>query len=360
MNLRFKTSLLEHMKSVGAWARASGAHCSVDPSSLVLDVQAGTARFALQPQFVGKRDGVQLSYFSIADQHAAGFVGWFAHPLQSWDLSTSKLIFKERARELGIPTPRHWSTAAQAQAPFLIKRSRSSFGQGILGPFAVGDAKALQYTMVEGDYIDEFKTGRIARAWYWCGRLAVLELFDMPAVRGDGHSSFAQLLAKALNGGLADLPKDFNTMAAWQRINPALIVPAGKKLLLDYRYVSPFNPTIYGNYNRFAELKSSPIAQAFVQAGHRLWPQILIHDTTQAAFVLDAIVDDKDQAWFLEINSNAQLHPDIYPVMLSSLVREMTASDRMAINPPIRTRSLAWSSPQQGFVGTAVSGTPLA
>jgi hypothetical protein len=321
MNLRFKTNLLEHMKSVGAWAQASGARCSVDPSTLALNVQVGPTRFALQPQFVGKRDGAQLSYFSIADQHAVGFVGWFAHPLQSWDLSTSKLLFKRRARELGIATPRFWSSTAQADAPFIIKRSRSSFGQGILGPFAIGDAKALQYSMVEGDYIDEFKTGRIARAWYWCGQLAVLELFDMPSVTGDGRSSFAQLLAKALNGGLSDLPKDFNTIAAWQRINPAQVVPAGKKLLLDYRYVSPFNPTIYGNYNRFAELKSSAIAQVFAQAGQKLWPRIPIHDTKQAAFVLDAIVDDNDQAWFLEINSNAQLHPDIYPTMLTSLVR---------------------------------------
>ena len=35
-------------------------------------------------------------------------------------------------------------------------------------------------------------------------------------------------------------------------------------------------------------------------------------------FALDAIVDQEGQAWFLEMNSNPMVHPDLYGAMIAS------------------------------------------
>jgi hypothetical protein len=87
----------------------------------------------------------------------------------------------------------------------------------------------------------------------------------------------------------------------------------------DYRYVSPFNPTLYANHNVLHRLTDEPLVQRFSEAGKRMWPRIPGPPGRQIGFVLDAIVDANGQPWFLEINSNPQLHPDGYGAMLDGL-----------------------------------------
>ena len=310
MNLRFKTNLLEHTKAVGAWAQARGARASVDAADLSLQVTRGPRTLHLWPQFVGKRDGQRLVYFDTADRHAIGFVGWLPYKPQAWDLSRSKLVFKQAATELGIPTPVRWAGPAEADAPFLVKRASGAFGYGMHGPYPQGHA----LTLADGEFCEAFHLGRIARAWYWSGRLTVLELFDMPAVTGDGRSTYEQLLRQAS----AERPDDFATLAALQGVQPGDVLPAGRRVVCDYRYVSPFNPTLYANANRLPRLAGTPLAERFAEAGRRLWPRIPGPPQRQAGFVLDAIVDTDDRPWFLEINSNPQGHPDGYAAMLDA------------------------------------------
>ena len=96
----------------------------------------------------------------------------------------------------------------------------------------------------------------------------------------------------------------------------------GRQVTADYRYVSPLNPTLYANHNVLRDAAESPLAHAFAEAGRRLWPRIpgaIGPAGKQAAFVLDAIVGDDGLPWFLEINSNAQGHPDLYAPMLDAV-----------------------------------------
>lgn len=313
MNLRFKTSLLEHAKAVGAWARRNAARATIDAADLSLAVRFESREFKLHPQFVGRRDGRQLMYFDVPDRFAIGFVGWLPYKAQAWDISLSKLAFKAAARDLGIPTPAHWRQLDAIGVPFLVKRERGAFGYGMRGPFKAADAGAL--TLADGEYCEEFKWGRVARAWYWNGRLAVLEMFDMPAVTGDGTSSCESLLARTG----ADVPPDWTQIARLQGVAPADVPEAGRRVVCDYRYVSPFNPTLYENSNLLPRLAGAAIARRFAEAGERLWPRIPGPPGRQAGFALDAIVDEQDQPWFLEVNSNPQWHPDIVAPMLDAL-----------------------------------------
>ncbi len=315
MSLRFKTNLLEHTKAVGLWAQARGVQASVDAVSVALHLRQGDRALTLHPQFVGKRDGHKLVYFDVADRFAVGFVGWLPYKPQAWDISLSKLAFKATASALDIATPAHWLDTDAVSAPFLVKRERGAFGYGMRGPFRASEAAGLALT--DGEYCEEFKWGRIARAWYWSGQLAVLELFEMPLIHGDGHSRCEALLQRAG----AEAPDDSAAVLALQGLALADVPAAGRTIVCDYRYVSPFNPTLYTNSNCLPRLAGSALAQRFADAGQRLWPRIPGPPGRQVGFVLDAIVDAQDQPWFLEVNSNAQGHPDLYAAMLDGVFR---------------------------------------
>jgi len=320
MNPRFKTSLLEHAKAVGAWARGNAAQTAIDAVDLSLTVRFESREYRLHPQFVGRRDGRQLVYFDVPDQFAIGFVGWLPYRPQAWDISLDKLAFKAAARDLDIATPAHWRDPHAVSTPFLVKRSRGAFGYGMHGPWRTSDAKTL--ALQDGEYCEEFKWGRIARAWYWGGRLSVLEVFDMPSVIGDGRAGYESLLRQAST----ELPADFADVARLQGVQPGDVPPEGTRIVCDYRYVSPFNPTLYANSNLLPRLAGTPLAQRFALAGERLWPRIPGPPRRQIGFVLDAIVDAQDQPWFLEVNSNPQWHPDIYAPMLDALCKPRIAA----------------------------------
>jgi hypothetical protein len=343
MDLRFKTNLLEHTKAVATWARQRGAHTSIDVADMSLTVKlnsgpgpgtnsgksAPPVQHKLHAQFVGKRDGKHLCYFDVADPFAIGFVGWLPYKAQAWDISLSKLAFKSAAREVGIATPAYWTQPEFVDTPFLVKRARGAFGDGMRGPYQ--PAQAAQSTLADGEFFEAFKWGHIARAWYWGRRLAVLELFAMPTVTGDGRSSYESLLRQGL--GKENLPTDFTDIARLQNVRPFDVPQAGASIVCDYRYVSPFNPTVYANHNVLPRIKTHQIVQHFADAGRRMLPRVVSaarsdidsttsapsSDSEQIGFVLDAIVDAQGQPWFLEINSNPQLHPDLYASMLDGV-----------------------------------------
>lgn len=351
MDLRYKTNLLEHTKAVAAWARLRGAQTDINGADLSLTITCNASRSArinapapptrykLHAQFVGKRDGQRLCYFDVADPFAIGFVGWLPYKAQAWDISLSKLAFKAAARDAGLATPAHWKQPALVDTPFIVKRSRGAFGDGMRGPFRAD--QAAHVVLAEGEFCEAFKWGHIARAWYWGERLAVLELFAMPSVTGDGRSSYKALLCQGL--GHAELPADFIDIARLQNVHPSDVPQLGTSVVCDYRYVSPFNPTLYANHNVLPRIKSHQTAHHFADAGRRIWPRVVSASKaavstpvnananagadstiasfkgTQIGFVLDAIVDTKGQPWFLEINSNPQLHPDLYASMLDGI-----------------------------------------
>lgn len=323
MNPRFKTNLIEHIKAVSSWAGRHGATATVDALTFALSLQVKGERLTLHPQFVGKRPGGQLMYSDQADAFAVGFVGWLPYRPLTWDISLSKLAFKQLAQALGLDTPAHWQGAAATatiDVPCLVKRARGAFGYGMRGPFSTAQrvAELERQPLQEGEYLEAFHAGRIARAWYWSGRLAVLEVFDMPQVTGDGTSRVQELLLRRT----AEVPDDLGALLQLQGVGADTVLAAGQRVVCDYRYVSPFNPTVYANSNVLHRLAGTALRQRFEQAGQRLWPHIGAPAGAagrHAGYVLDAIVDADDRPWFLEVNSNAQGHPDLYAPMLDQL-----------------------------------------
>jgi hypothetical protein len=246
-------------------------------------------------------------------------VGWLPYPTQQWKISTSKLLFKTEAATLGLKTPARWDSSQTPTEPYIVKGDKSSFGYGIRGPYPVNSSIA---TLASGEFFEAFKFGRIARAWYWIDQLAVLEIFPMPEIVGDGRSSFIELVHAAI-GASASPPEGLNEIARYQGFEINGVIPHGQSLMADFRYVSPLNPTVYKNHNCIAQDVKLGIRQAFEHAGKAVWPLVQAQARTPVAFVLDAIIDETDESWFLEINSNAQLHPDLYQTMLTGLFKDV-------------------------------------
>jgi hypothetical protein len=320
MSLRFKTNLLEHLKAVGVWARTHGVAAHVRAGDMALLLQHEAHTLVLLPQFVGRRDGHRLSYFAEPDEHARGFVGWLPYRPLAWPMSTSKLVFKRLAASLGLAVPAVFDRADVATVPYLVKRDRGAFGDGMHGPYRPGhDAPP---PLAAGEFCEAFHHGRIARAWYWNGQLAVLELMPMPQVHGDGQQTLLALIGAASPEPLEDTTAAAR-LAALQGLALGSVPAAGQAVLADYRYVSPLNPTLYANHNLLRQPGTpAALVQAFADAGSALWPHIpgaVGPAGRQAFFVLDAIVGADQRPVFLEINSNAQGHPDLYAPMLSAL-----------------------------------------
>ncbi|HMN82967.1 MAG TPA: hypothetical protein PKA20_23980 [Burkholderiaceae bacterium] len=284
--------------------------------SLNVGLDSHTAK--LIPQFHGVFPGGRMGYIGTPEPNAIGFVGWQPYKMQSWDISRSKVAFKQLARNLGLRTPNHWMQTGIIDAPFLFKQIGSAFGYGIRGPYLPEQIGSQNLKFAENDFAEAFIPGRIARAWYWGERLVVLEMFDMPTVVGNGELTYHQLLVRSLPNP-DELPKDIDNLARFQGLELHDVVANGRKVLADFRYVSPFNPTIYSNHNVLSTLKNPTILNQFNDAGRLVYPHIPESGAQAMGFVLDAIVDDQDRVWFLEINSNPQLHPDVYPEMLSKL-----------------------------------------
>ncbi len=53
--------------------------------------------------------------------------------------------------------------------------------------------------------------------------------------------------------------------------------------------------------------------------GRKLWRGIPEPTRADTLFTVDAIVDNDDRIWVLEMNSNPFIHPYVYPVMLNGL-----------------------------------------
>jgi hypothetical protein len=315
MDLRFKTNLLEHSKVVSAWAHHREAQATVDLSSFELLVRRGEVEHRFHAQFAIRSADGRLAYAAQPDPFPAGFVGWLPYRVAQWDIAASKVTFKALARELGIATPKLWLQVDEVDAPYLVKLARSSFGIGMRGPYPASAAPGLR--LRQGEYCEEFKWGRIARAWYWSGELDALELIDMPTLEGDGRRSYLQLLQDAapeMN------PHEVQPLAAIQGVALDDVPAPGRKVICDYRYLSPFNPTVYANSNVLRASAPAAATERFREAGRKLLPHVarLQPEAKAVGFVLDAIVDEHDQPWVLEINSNPQWHPDANWGMLDS------------------------------------------
>lgn len=311
----FKRNLLQHHLAVGYWMQTHQAGGGMDPVSLTLEIEHASRRIRFTPQFVMEDAEGGLGYTPQLQSGVSGFVGWLPYFNKRWPQATDKLAFKAFADAQGLRTPA-WGgpLAAPPAQNYVVKASRSTFGRGMRGPYVPTPPKQL----ADGEYWEAFVTGRIVKAWFWDGELAVVEIIPPPTLVGDGHSSVARLLA--LHQGAQALrqppPPELLTL---QGMSMASVPAPGRRVQVDYRYISSLNPANSVDHNVREAIKGSTAEAQLQAAGRAAWAAMPDDLRPGTAFTLDGVLDEADQLWLLEINCNPQIHPAFYGAMLSAL-----------------------------------------
>jgi hypothetical protein len=320
--MAYDMNLFSHLRAVSECLTKFDARARIDFETLNLLIRGRGRQVELLPQFMCRRDG-GLAYTPRLAPDVRGFVGWRPYFNRVWPSATDKVIFKDFCANNGLRTPHRAVHAADVHSGVLVKRSRSSFGRGMSGPFTADAVKELNYVPREGEYFEQFVHGDIAKIWYWNDQPASLEIIPMPAVVGDGRSTLRDLIAniKSLfafaEPNQAELSE---ALARYQGLTLDSVPQEGQRVLVDFRYQSTLHPTVFKKVNMLKEYEGTRVLEQLADAGREFWNEIPEQFRPNIVYTIDAIVDAQQDVWFLEMNCNPLVHPDVYPMMIESLL----------------------------------------
>ena len=330
----FKTAPLSHMAAVQQCARKFQGEATVNLADMVLQVRGRNRQYSFYPQFVAVADG-RLRYTTHTDDQTIGLKGWTPYAIKRWPTGMSKLAFKDFCQRNGLRTPAMWRAPSPEMRDFLVKKDASSFGEGLRGPFRRHEAQDPAQSLAEGGFYEAFVRGRIVKATYWDGRLACVEILDMPTVKGDGRSSVRELFASRC----IDPPPEHEWLflggvAAYQGLTLDTIPAAGHPVLIDYRNGSYAHPRSRRNANALQEIAGSALLAQLAGCGPVLWQGIPETLRPATLFAVDAILDEQERLWLLEMNCNPVCHPDVYGPMMETLFGAADATEAPPQLPP--------------------------
>ncbi len=312
----FAVGLLNHVKAIQTCIAEVHGEAVIDVRDLSLQVKLAGESRRLRPQFIYALNGKRI-YKSTLGREARGFIGWRPYEPRFWEATADKTVFKRRAESVGLRTPPAWYTPDAAVTRFIIKPRDSSFAQGIRGPFETIDENQPSHQLGETEFYEAFIPGRIAKAWYLDGELLVLELLPPAFVVGDGRTSLSDLASRRSALKLDQQALTWIVASQGYRLND---VPAdGRRVVVDFRYASPYDPPAFENLNVLPKLQNTELVAQFRKAGALALPIIPADLRHTTLITMDAVVDTEGQAWFLEMNSNPSVHPDAYPALLRTM-----------------------------------------
>jgi hypothetical protein len=316
----FKTSPFSHLMAMQRCLQKYQADATLDPLDFTLQVRARNRYYTLYPMFLGAQAG-RLHYTRQVDESTIGFAGWMPYFNKRWPIGSGKFAFKDYCQRNGLRTPAMWRSPAPDMGDFLVKHDNKSFGQAIHGPFRRYDARDSRQAIDDKGYYEAFIRGRIVKATYWESRLAAVEIKTMATVKGDGKSKLRQLIEPLMH---AETPADewdnlAAIAAAYEDLTLDAVPAAGRSVLVDFRFASYANAIDRNALNPYADLAGTPLLKQLVECGPVLWAGVPESLRAATLFTVDAMADEQDRLWLLEMNCNPVCHPRVYPLMFETL-----------------------------------------
>jgi hypothetical protein len=312
-------NLLAHIRAINECLPAIGGRAELNLETLRLQIKARGKRVELDPQFIFIHQNA-LAFTPQWLPQTTDFSGWRAYFNRVWPLAIEKLKFKAFCQAQSIRTPHMWARPQDVTTNALLKRSRSSFSMGMSGPLTPAMIGAARYSLNEGDFFEQFISGLIAKVWYWNELPVCLDVLSMPNVVGDGVLQLRQLIDRIR---LPPIPPEWSmweAVARFQGVTLESVIPAGQKVLVDFRYLSAANPFVLMNRNVIGKYAGSALLAELGQVGRLFWQGIPENCRDNVIYSIDGIIDDEQRMWYLEMNCNPIVHPDLYAPMLSSLL----------------------------------------
>lgn len=326
------STVFDHFRAVQAWTTFHQAYASLDMNNLQLEVRCANRYFTFYPLFAATING-QLAHVSSLSESVVAFGGWLPYRAYSTDLSINKLVFKEHLSKTGLKTPEIWKEAEIPTLPYITKRSQGSFGYGIVGPFAAHTAvppvpqvpPATAGAQGAGTlFTEQFVAGKIVKVWLWGAKAVFADVQAYPLIVGDGITAASELAKRKIQSDsgahvLAD-ESIIQACLAFQGVQPTDVPSAGQSLWIDFRYGRTFLTR-----QRVERIKNAlPMLQERCAAQLTAMQQGVAKALTQVASVplacsVDGILDEHDQLWWLELNSNPLFPHHGYDTMLGDL-----------------------------------------
>jgi len=308
----FKRNYLQHALAVTHWMRRHGASGGIDPLSHVLEIRCNGRERRFQPQFVIERSAGGIAFTPQLQPNVSGFVSWLPYFNKTWPIAQDKIEFKAYAAKQRLRTPPWTTDVNEMRGAYLIKARRSTLGRGQRGPYETPHREPLR----EGEYCEQLVFGRLLKAWFWDGDLAVVEVVDMPSVTGDGRRALRSLIDEKFDR--QPLPHA-GELAGLQGLGLDDVPVDGRRVVVEYRYMSPLNPSISHDHDVRSRIVGTPLEAQLLQAGRACWHAVPEDRRSGTAFTLDGVADRDGRAWFLEANCNPLLHPAFYESMLDGI-----------------------------------------
>ena len=317
--------ILDHFSEVRKWAQRHRAEAKLDITNFKMEVRCANRYFHFHPIFPAMING-KLGHVSSLMPSVVGFGGWVPYQPYLTRLSVDKMLFKEYAERRGLKVPCAWRLGAVPDANYIFKRSRSSFGYGIEGPYAptIQPQQPAGTEQCVGElFMEQFVAGRIVKLWLWGATPVFADVQDYPCVVGDGTSPASELVARRMINETSALTDDatWKTCLAFQSVEENEVLETGRSAWIDFRYgrTFPDRTRAVRIENALPQLEKEcgdqlrTVAQVIAQA--------LFSEVTAAPLMcsVDGMLDREGTLWWLELNSNPLVPHQSYDVMLSDL-----------------------------------------
>lgn len=320
----FKVNFLNHLESVQRCLPHFDAEASVDLRTMQLNVRARNQHHTLYPRYVFMHEQ-RMMYNEELNHATRGFIGWLPELRKRWEIARDKSIFKQYCDRHGIRTPPYWNQPGKEVRDVVIKDRVSSFGYGVRGPYRELASGDYPESGTEKVIYEKFIFGKIAKISYWEDKLVCIEIAQMPFVIGDGKTNLRELIKLSIPASAATLEPNWASVATitrYQGYELESTPPTGQHITIDFKYGSLFLPRHIQNPNALNEYRNSDVEKQLIDAGKLFWLGIPEQIRKSAITVADAIIDDQNRAWFLEVNSNSIVQPDAYRFIFESLFGE--------------------------------------
>lgn len=310
--------LINHFRELWPALKPLGLEAILNVQDFSLHVRYQQQSMRLPAQFTQDQAG-KISYTSHFSNQVSGFIGWRPYLNKRWPLSTEKLLFKRYVAERNLRTPGFSQDRAALLKNVIVKRTSSSFSQGIRGPFR--DARETSLDLAAGEYFEEYIPGNIIKLWYWNALPVAAEFVENLAVFGDGVSSISDLVRaymRMLGREFPDLSQ-FADFLAYQGKTIDTVPVRDQECLVDFRYNSVLPTSYRARDIRIGQDEFYGLEDELHLIGKHLWQGIPSDTRDNIVYSVDAMLDDQKRLWLLEMNSNPYVHPYVYPVMFKSI-----------------------------------------
>lgn len=315
---RDKYDFFLHVKCLRQAALAFNLDMQLDINTLQVSIKNNDAASWLYPKyFFQDRDGGHFS--SKLHDNTAWFAGWSSEKKALMiELFSNKLQFKDLLTQANIPTPAYFATNNHHLSNYIIKKSLSSNGHGIEGPYNA--ASGVKHQVADSEFFFEsFIQGEMIKIWF-CDELPIcLERQNMPEVIGDGTATLSQLIKCNYIGTLTPpVMQRINQILLKNNNKPDRVLEQGEHQLLEFVWARGINRFLPVTLVNFDDLEDEYLETQLLQVGDfvgKLLQQKGHHDRV---YTVDGIYEG-NILWILEANSNPAIHPLLYSAILGNL-----------------------------------------